>query len=296
MWETLGFEDREGVIYPRPLTDPLQHDSYTRPIDRPGSQSAALPARWQARYFRTGASALRTVSQEVLDPRADTQVSMALSPQQTDTAPAWQFDQSVALRFQEEAENHIPDYQRVIDLGLEILAKNYGSRRDLDIIDVGSALGHTLQTLAAAGYASVWGVDNSEAMRNQSWRPERVFLSSHIKLGRTWDVILANWTLHFVAERAEYLEDIFTSLNPGGTLIISDKMTHTQLQEDLYYDFKRRNGVAEAVIQQKRQALVGVLTSLPLDWYLSTLKRLGFSDVEVVNSRYMFHTIHARKL
>jgi 2-polyprenyl-3-methyl-5-hydroxy-6-metoxy-1,4-benzoquinol methylase len=111
-----------------------------------------------------------------------------------------------------------------------------------------------------------------------------------------YDVVLANWTLHFVAEREQYIKDIYNSLNHNGMLILSDKMDHSLETENLYYDFKRANGVPEEVIQKKKSALTGVLVTKPLQWYLDILKETGFFDIQVVNSRYMFSTIYARKL
>ena len=63
---------------------------------------------------------------------------------------SWQFDKTVASRFQKEAINHIPDYQRVIDLSIQV-AEKYISKNDL-IIDVGSALGHTINEFIKFGF------------------------------------------------------------------------------------------------------------------------------------------------
>jgi hypothetical protein len=108
-------------------------------------------------------------------------------------------------------------------------------------------------------------------------------------------VVLANWTLHFVEQRKQYIQDIFNYMKDDGLLILSDKMSHVQELEEMYYDFKRNNGVSEEIIQTKKRALIGVLVTKPLQWYLDTLKEIGFENIEVVNSNMMFHTIYARK-
>ena len=55
----------------------------------------------------------------------------------------WTFDDSVAVRFQHEAESHIPSYHTVIEKCINFAIKNL-QKTDL-IIDVGSALGFTIK-------------------------------------------------------------------------------------------------------------------------------------------------------
>jgi len=220
---------------------------------------------------------------------------MALSTSSSVVESSWVFDHTVAQRFQHEAQTHIPDYRRVIDLCLDCTQQIFGDRKDISVIDVGSALGATMYEYISRGYLNTWGIDNSLDMIQASQYPERVIHSSGFVTSRSWDVVLANWTLHFVQQRQQYLQDIFDSLNPGGLLIISDKMDHSTDMENLYHDFKRANGVSEQTIRDKKAALDGVLTTRPLTWYLDTMSQLGFQDLQVINSRYMFTTLYARK-
>jgi hypothetical protein len=84
-------------------------------------------------------------------------------------------------------------------------------------------------------------------------------------------------------------------MEPGGVFILSDKMSHTQETENLYYNFKRLKGVSDTEIQIKKQQLVGVLVTKPITWYLETLKEIGFTNIQIINSSLMFATIYARK-
>ena len=205
----------------------------------------------------------------------------------------WTFDNSVAERFQTEAEHHIPDYYRVIDLCVDYTRATFEST-DIKIIDVGSALGFTIDKFIKQGYDNVHGVDNSSSMINSSLHPARVMLSDTLPQG-PWDVVLANWTLHFIDNRLPYLTDIYNNLSDGGLLMLTDKMSFSPETNKLYYDFKRNNGVSDQAIRSKEIALEGVLITKPLSWYLDNLKALGFKDVQVINSRFMFNTICARK-
>ena len=292
--ETLGFEDKEGILYPTPLSDKTIHDTYNSPIIRPGSKSYPTPARFMLRFYNTGTGKLKQVADHVVANNNRAKAKMAEAPP-IKMAETWSFDESVAKRFQTEAETHIPDYQRVIDLCMSYTQQVFGDSKDITVVDVGSALGHTMDKYISQGYTDVKGIDNSASMINSSKYKDRVIVSSTF-VKEPCDVVLANWTLHFISEREQYLRDIFDSLKPNGMLIVSDKMDHTIETENLYYNFKRANGVTEDVIQKKKLALIGILVTKPLQWYLDTLKGVGFSDIQVINSRYMFSTIYARKL
>jgi hypothetical protein len=79
-------------------------------------------------------------------------------------------------------------------------------------------------------------------------------------------------------------------------LIVSDKMScNDDFIKNLYYDFKLKNGVTAEAIEYKEKALVGILNPKPLQWYLTSLKDIGFREVYVINSRFMFNTICAIK-
>jgi SAM-dependent methyltransferase len=179
---------------------------------------------------------------------------------------------------------------------LDYTVQVFGNNKNISVIDVGSALGNTMSKYIDGGYTDVSGVDNSESMIKSSKYPERVVLSNNFPTDNMYDVVLANWTLHFIKDREQYLRDIFNNMSPGGMLIVSDKTDHTLETENLYYNFKRANGVAEDIIQKKKLALNGILTTKPTMWYLETLKNIGFTDIQLINSRFMFATIYARKL
>lgn len=293
MFESLGFKDKEGVIYPEQLSDKTVHDSYSTLVERLGPHTYKLPSRYLMRYFKSDRPSIRQVGDLVKNNVAGAKEKMKESPRVL-VANSWTFDSTVAGRFQQEAETHIPDYSRVIDMCLDYTDQVFKSTKDIKVIDVGSALGNTMDKYIKAGYANIYGVDNSEAMNARSLHPARVTISNELTEG-PWNCILANWTLHFIVERRAYLQRMYDQLESGGFIIVSDKMDHSMETETLYYDFKRKNGVTEEVIQQKKKALIGVLTTKPLQWYLDTMNEIGFLDIQVINSKYMFSTIYARK-
>jgi hypothetical protein len=101
---------------------------------------------------------------------------------------------------------------------------------------------------------------------------------------------LANWTLHFVKDKAQYLQDIYDSLTPGGYLILSDKTTQSDIVKNLYYDFKRQQGLSEEYIKEKEQKLIGVMHSVSAEWYLKQLRLTGFATSDIINSDRGFVT------
>jgi SAM-dependent methyltransferase len=296
--ESFKFISKEGLLYPTPLSDITAHDSYNTLIDRPGVKTNftfKLPARYMLRFVKTEKTNVVDVGKLLVENNNESKVPMATKPD-FEISPTWEFDQSVADRFQQEAEQHIPDYQRVIDMCFLMTKCIFSDNKDINIIDVGSALGNTMDRFIKKDYTNVWGVENSTAMINSSKYSNKVILSKSFPTDKKWDVVLANWTLHFVKEREEYLRDIYNSMNSNGFLIITDKMDHHPEVERMYYNFKRKNGVSDEVIYKKKASLQGVLVTKPLEWYLDILKSLNFSRIQVINNRFMFTTIYARKL
>lgn len=206
-------------------------------------------------------------------------------------AGTWQFGEEVAARFDTEAHMHIPHYEDVIEKCIEIAQT---LPRDARIIDVGSATGYTLEKLRAAGFEDVWGVDSSKAMLARSRVKENLIESgvfpSHLG---PFDLVLANWTLHFIEDREGYMRDIRSALKPGGIFILTDKMTSPPDVEAQYLNFKRANGLSEEAIAAKAAALEGILTTRPLEWYMQTLEKLDFQP-EILDTSCGFTTILCR--
>lgn len=109
-----------------------------------------------------------------------------------------------------------------------------------------------------------------------------------------FDVVIANWVLHFIPQREQYLRAIKDSLSQEGVLILTEKLAGSRLANELYYDFKRRNGMTEQQIEEKKQRLQGVLVPFPLRWYLDTLDSLGFKQVDVIHANTVFVTLLAQ--
>lgn len=199
----------------------------------------------------------------------------------------WEFNEDVAKNFDKIADTNIPKYRAILHKCVE-LVKQYP--KDAHIIDVGCATGNTMEMLINEGYENVYGVDDAEAMVLASAAKDlKIFYSHRFPDDTTWDVVLANWTLHFITDldkRYKYIQDVYNNMSKGGMFIISEKVRGP---EDEYHDFKRRNFLTQKEIIDKRRALNGVLVTAPAEWYRDTLIDVGFK-LQILDATYCFRT------
>jgi tRNA (cmo5U34)-methyltransferase len=97
-------------------------------------------------------------------------------------------------------------------------------------------------------------------------------------------IVILNLTLQFipVKQRQPLIDKIYEGLNPGGVLIISEKIHFDNEQKQaettkLHLDFKRANGYSELEIAAKRQSIENVLITDNTQTHLNRFKTAGFS-------------------
>lgn len=198
----------------------------------------------------------------------------------------WKFDQTVASNFATHARQHIPNYDQVINNCIEI-CQEVGY--DAKIIDVGCAIGETLSQLNNAGFTNLHGVDNSQAMLDQCPPIAKLTLSDTLPQ-EEFDVVLMNWTLHFINHKELYLQEIFDHLVPGGILVLTEKTSVDPDALKFYHKFKSAQGVSNEDIIKKSNDIKDVMfVDNPL-WYLTTLKKIGFDKIFIINAFWCFTT------
>jgi tRNA (cmo5U34)-methyltransferase len=224
---------------------------------------------------------------------------------------AFRFDAKVADVFDDMLERSVPCYRQVTEMTGAILGR-FLNPDDL-IYDLGCSTGTTLLELARRlpqENLRFIGVDNSPAMLEKAGHKSEMFgLSDRIsflaadittlELAHPGAIIL-NYTLQFIdpERRQAFLQNLRTSLRPGGVLILSEKTISPdpQLDQtwlDFYLDFKRSNGYSETEIARKRQALEQVLRPCSLEDNLAMLRGAGFSLVEGFSRWFNFVSILA---
>ncbi|MBQ1784449.1 MAG: carboxy-S-adenosyl-L-methionine synthase CmoA [Gammaproteobacteria bacterium] len=207
------------------------------------------------------------------------------------------FDNQVAEVFDDMARRSIPGYELILATLADLAPKVVTSGSH--VYDLGCALGaatHAIRQGLGKADARLFAVDNSPAMVERCQRHLASWRSPLAVEVRCEDIrsselsnaslVAMNFTLQFLEpdERLALLERIHAALNPGGVLLLAEKIriepaAADQLISDLHLQFKRRNGYSELEISQKRSALEKVMRIDSLSTHQQRLSAAGFSSV-----------------
>ena len=205
------------------------------------------------------------------------------------------FDAQVVEVFPDMISRSVPGYNTIIDT-IGRLSKRYVTDNST-IYDLGCSLGAAtlaMRQAITAENCQIIGVDNSAAMVERCQMHVNAFKGKtpvDIVEGNIQDInienasmVVLNFTLQFIQpeQRKTLLEKIAQGLNPGGILVLSEKITHqdsplNDMLTDLHHDFKRANGYSDLEIAQKRTALESVMLTDSLPTHLERLGDVGFS-------------------
>ena len=115
-------------------------------------------------------------------------------------------------------------------------------------------------------------------------------------------VVLINLTLQFldIKKREGLIKKIYQGLLPGGVLLVTEKIIHTDspindLEQEFYRRFKRENGYSALEISQKRDALEKVLIPEPLGVHRQRFFNAGFSSFDIWLKWFNFASMIAIK-
>jgi tRNA (cmo5U34)-methyltransferase len=209
------------------------------------------------------------------------------------------FDDRVVRVFPDMINRSVPGYSLVVPM-IGLLARQYAQDHS-NLYDLGCSLGAASLAMRAAvraRNARIWAVDNSADMIRQfsatleeqdgAGSPAIHPLHQDILETRIEDasVVVLNFTLQFVdpSKREGLLKKIVEGLNPGGILILSEKIRFDDLQEQAlqvhwHHQFKRAQGYSDLEIARKRDALENVLTPESMQQHRNRLRSAGFTDV-----------------
>ncbi len=222
----------------------------------------------------------------------------------------FRFDAAVAEVFPDMIRRSVPGYETIIAM-TGALAGRYVQPHTL-CYDLGCSLGASsivMRDNIKVSGASIIAIDSAEAMVARCSEVLAVAPGSFARAGgelaeavpvdlicgdiRTLAIERAsmavlNFTLQFIPvdDRAALLQNIWRGLEPGGVLILSEKIAFADahldaLMVDLHHSFKRANGYSELEVSQKRSALEAVLVPETLDRHRDRLADVGFRSVEV---------------
>jgi SAM-dependent methyltransferase len=198
----------------------------------------------------------------------------------------WKFDQSVADIFVDHARQHIPNYETVIAKSINLA--NFTLSKTAKILDFGCATGRTLEQFNQAGYNNLYGIDNSQAMLDKCTVKAGYLCADTVPADYSnFDMILANWTLHFVDNKTAVLDRIVDALNPNSYFILSEKVSNDPLLINMYHEWKFAQGVSREAIELKSQTLNGVMKPKSSEWWTETLNT-KFNHVSVIDADWCF--------
>lgn len=210
--------------------------------------------------------------------------------------PSFAFDNSVVEVFPDMISRSVPGYETILTHTGELADRFV--QPDSHCYDLGCSLGASSLAIAQridGRGAKIIAVDNASAMVEKC---RGIFAdqadSTDIELvhGDICDIaitnaslVVMNFTLQFVPlpQRLALLEKIYRGLNPGGCVIISEKLSFEpaeldRLLMDLYHDFKRAQGYSDLEISQKRDAIENVLIAETMDTHIKRLMGCGFQS------------------
>jgi tRNA (cmo5U34)-methyltransferase len=106
---------------------------------------------------------------------------------------------------------------------------------------------------------------------------------------------ILNYTLQFIdrAKREDLISKIHTGLNNNGALLLSEKITYQDDEEDklmqqLHENYKRQNDYSEMEISQKREALENVLIRDTHEQHIERMQKAGFSKISILTKYLNF--------
>ena len=210
--------------------------------------------------------------------------------------PRFAFDQAVVDVFPDMIQRSVPGYQTIINLCGELAARFV--QADSNCYDLGCSLGASSlairQQIQQPGVTIV-AVDNSAAMlaRCQTLlQSDQAATAVELVEADICDIeinnaslVVMNFTLQFIAieKRQALLEKIYAGLNPGGCLVISEKLLFepeslNQLLSELHHQFKSAQGYSDLEISQKRDSLENILIPETLETHINRIKACGFNS------------------
>lgn len=210
----------------------------------------------------------------------------------------WQFDESVTDVFDDMLERSIPQYELMRQSVFDVACRFLPREDPVRLLDLGTSRGGALAPFVDRYGArlSAVGIDVSEPMltaareRFRLW-PDNVRIEN-LDVRYNWThrpvhVVLSVLFLQFVPieYRQKIVANIYSDLEPGGALILVEKVLGStaqldSLEVDLYLESKKAAGYTQEQIDRKRLSLEGVLVPVTAKWNEELLAGAGFRTVD----------------
>lgn len=223
------------------------------------------------------------------------------------------FDDKVAEVFDDMINRSVPGYQSIIKM-IQTLAARYVTVGS-NVYDLGCSLGNATVAILKGVKVSpcrIFAIDNSVAMIEKC-RQKKFTCDNNIELKfecadmieysvENASMVVLNFTIQFVSpqKRSLILKKIYEGMNPGGILILSEKVRFEddrvdQLLTEIYHGFKKENGYTDLEISRKRAALEQVLIPESINCHIQRLLDAGFKSADVWFQCFNFTSMLAIK-
>lgn len=226
----------------------------------------------------------------------------------------FRFDERVVDVFPDMIQRSVPGYGTIIST-IGVFAEKY-AQANSHCYDLGSSLGAVTLSMRQRinqPNCDIIAVDNSPAMieRGQQILASDTLSTVPVTMQcadiqdieiENASVVVMNFTLQFIPleQRLALIKRIYQGLNPGGVLILSEKIAFNEQQRqdfqiDIHHDFKRANGYSDLEISQKRSALENVLIPETISAHQQRLAEAGFAFSDVWFQCFNFISLVAVK-
>lgn len=208
----------------------------------------------------------------------------------------WTFNtKEVAEVFDTHVEQSVPFY-KVFHNMIGTFAQYYIEPHS-QVVDVGCSTGKLLTSIAGVNNKPVVqfvGIDTSQAMIDKARECSQHLNVSFLKIDackfhfEEASFVYSMLCMQFVplADREDILKNIYNGMKQGGAFVMVEKVKSSitdvhDIYNDIYYDFKRSQGLTDTSILDKNVSLRGVMKPLTLETNVEMLKEAGFSQIEV---------------
>jgi tRNA (cmo5U34)-methyltransferase len=223
----------------------------------------------------------------------------------------WVFNEEVSKSFDSHVRKSIPLYDEIQRVVVEM--SEWFVRDGSVIYDIGSSTGETAALLYEKHKnknIKIIGVEQSRSMLRVARKKCNVsnveFLHrdvTEISEFLDADFITSLFTMQFLPmkKRRRVLQKIYRDLSEGGVFVMVEKIrAENSFFEDIwlemYWDFKRVQGLSDDMVLQKSRSLRGVLVPLTLAENINLLNTVGFSNIDTFIKWFNFAGIIATKI
>ncbi len=206
---------------------------------------------------------------------------------------AFEFDDEVTQAFDDMISRSVPGYDLLVKM-MALYADIFVTENSA-VFDLGCSTGVMSRVIAQqlkSKNISIHAIDNSQSMINKC-QEKHANYDIHWQCAdiesieiKNASMVVLNLTLQFIKpeQRNALLKKIFLGLNPGGVLVLSEKVNYDdtnqqQTMTELYQAYKKIQGYSDLEISQKRAALENVLIPDSPATHIDRIRDSGFDQV-----------------